>query len=495
MRHFPVLIVSFPLIMAFIVFMVGIFWKKSAYFLTLITVGICAYFGIEILRGVITSGSPSRYFIGGWEPPFGIEYVIDHLNAPILASVSVIFFILTLLTKDMVERETSSDKRSLFYSLLLLHLSGLNGVCATGDLFNLYVLLEILSFSAYGIVAYGKRGSEFFAFRYMLFGTLGACAYLLGVGYIYILTGSLNIIDLTDIIPKLESSRALFSAKAFLVLGLLIKMAFFPLHAWLPDAYSRAPSSVTVFLSSLSTKVMAYALLRLVFSILGPQNRGVMLVFDLLGYLAALGIIFSGIMALAQREVVRSLCYILISEVAYIILSVSSWNSYGFKGAILHTINDMFMMASIFSVWATVESKTEKSSFEEWRGLSRKYPYTMAALVLSSLSIIGVPPFCGFFSKWYILLGLIESKRWIFSIIFITSGLLHVIYFFKLIERAYFGDHKIESTTNRSERSEGIMTMENICQYILVLFLVSLGLFSGYIVESLVEKSVPVVYH
>jgi multicomponent Na+:H+ antiporter subunit D len=493
-EQLPVLIVIVPLIMSFITYILGIFWKRCVYPITFLTSGFCLFFNAQLLKTLLFSEKRITYYLGGWEPPWGIEYVVDYLNAPILTGISLVFFLLVILTKGIVEKEIREEKRNVFYSLLLLQFTGLQGVTVTGDMFNLYVLLEILSFSAYGIVGIGKAGSEFFAFRYMIFGTLGACSYLLGVGYLYILTGSLNMADLSNILPDLKHSTALFSGAMFLVLGVLIKMAFFPLHVWLPDAYSKAPSSVSVFLAALSTKALAYVLIRIVFTILGPTySSRIIPVFDFLGYIAAFGVIFCGIMAIAQKEIVRSLCYILISEIGYIVLAISSWNADGLKGGVLHIINDMFMMGSLFSVWAIVESRTDKRMSEEWTGLRETFPYTMGIFAMSALSVIGVPPLCGFFSKWYILLGLMNAKKWVFSATIIVSSLLNAIYFFKLIEKIYLRpklDRSLHGSSNM-KRIEVSIGPESLSLYVLSAFLVFLGLINNYIVENIISHSIP----
>ncbi|MCS7281388.1 MAG: hypothetical protein NZ583_07160 [Desulfobacterota bacterium] len=495
-EHYPVLIVAFPLLMSFVTYMFGVFSKRFPYYLSLVTSIVVVLMSGKLLQTVVNGDGRVRYFIGGWEPPWGIEYVIDYINAPILASTSVIFFLLLLFTRNIVEKEIPHNKTGLFYSLLLLHLTGLLGVTATGDTFNLYVLLEILSFSAYGIVATEKKGSEFFAFRYMIFGTIGACSYLLGVGYVYILTGSLNMIELSGILPELPHSKALISAIVFFLTGILIKMASFPVHVWLPDAYSYAPSCVTVFLSCLSTKVAAYILIRLVVAILWPAlGEGLTLVFEFLGGIAAFGILFAGLMAIAQRDVVRGLSYIIISEIGYILLALASLNSLGLKAAILHVINDMFMMASIFSIWAFLYVATGLSQVEEWKGLSQSFPLSGIILIISALSIIGIPPLCGFFSKWYILLSLLSSKKWVHSGVIILSGLLNLIYFFRLIENFYFQSEKGHKYGSGPKvEVEKIFTLDKFAILVLAGSLLLLGLKNRYIMERIISPGVSGVF-
>lgn len=494
-EHFPSLIVTFPLMMAFLTYIFGIFSKKLVYPLTLFTAIVCVLMNLKLFMILLEKNSPIHYFLGGWEPPWGIEYVMDYLNVPLLCSISIIFLLLTLLTKELVRTEIGKEKMHLFYALILLQYTGLQGVTATGDAFNLYVLIEIMSFSAYGIVALGRKGAEFFAFRYMIIGTIGACFYLLGVGHIYILTGSLNLIDLSKHLPLLSWSYALISGVLFLIVGILIKMAFFPFHVWLPDAYSYSPASVSAYLAPLSTKVAAYVLIRLIFLIVTPVF-GLKLrpVFDFLGILSAIAIMFGALMAIAQKEIRRSLCYIVLSEIAYVVIAISAMNEYGFKGAILHIINDMFMISCLFCVWCLVYLRTGNTYLDEWKGLNEILPYTMVVFVICALSIIGVPPLCGFFSKWYILLGLLAQKKWLFSAVVLASGLLNVVYFLRLIEKAYFfGKDKKNGGLNHKKREKTI-SIENSCLYILAFFLLFLGISSNYLVENIINNALPKVF-
>lgn len=490
--HFPSLIVAFPLLMAFLTYMVGLFWRRCSYYFTFATAAIGVGMNIYLLIHLIKEKRDIRYFLGGWEPPWGIEYLIDYLNAPILTATSIIFLLLVTLTREGVRKEISEEKINVFYSLLLLQYTGLQGVTVTGDAFNLYVLLEIMSFSAYGIIGLGKKGAEFFAFRYMIMGTIGAWFYLLGVGHLYILTGSLNMLDLSRILPQLGYSKAVISGTIFIIIGILIKMAFFPFHTWMPDAYSYSPSSVSTFLAPLSTKVAAYVLLRFFFLIFTPlYGLKLIPIFHFLGFFAAVGIIFGSIMAILLKEVRRSLCYIVLSEICYIPIALSAANHYGFKGAILHIINDMFMVSCLFSVYSLLYSKTEISSTSEWKGITKTHPYTMATFVICALAIIGVPPLCGFFSKWYILLGLIAAKKWIFSSVIIGAALLNVIYFFKLIEVSYFVGERGHTSVYDATEKERMISLENVSLYVLTFFLLFLGIKSNYIVEGIISNSLP----
>jgi multicomponent Na+:H+ antiporter subunit D len=213
-----------------------------------------------------------RYELGGWAAPWGIEYRIDEINAFVLLIVSGVSSLALLFARTSVAREVAEDKRSLFYCAWMLCLTGLLGITITGDAFNVFVFLEISSLSTYVLVSLGShRRALVSAFRYLILGTVGATFILIGVGLLYAMTGTLNMVDLAQRLPQVSHTRTVYAAFAFLAVGIGLKMALFPFHAWLPGAYAEAPSAVTAFLAGTSTKVAVYVLLRFFFTVFGAS--------------------------------------------------------------------------------------------------------------------------------------------------------------------------------------------------------------------------------
>ncbi|MCX7981990.1 MAG: proton-conducting transporter membrane subunit [Syntrophales bacterium] len=483
--HWPILIVALPLIMSFVTFMTGICYRAAAYHLTVITAAFSTFIAICLFIQVIVEGMTISYHIGGWEPPWGIEYAVDHLNALVLLATSLIGLLTIIHSRKIVAREIGGEKTHIFYALVLLQITGLLGMTVTSDVFNLYVLLEIASFSAYGLIAVGRKGAEFAALRYMIFGTVGAGAYLLGVGYLYILTGSLNMSDLLRLLSNLYGSPTLLAGLLFILLGLAIKMAAFPLHGWLPDAYSQAPASTSTLLAPLFTKVVAYVIIRICFTVFHPSFAlHTYPLIPIMGAIVGVGIIVMGVMAIAQSDIRRMLCYIVIAEVGYIILGLAAGNRLGMIGAILHIVYDMFMMALLFNAWATIYEHLKSSHISAWRGISKKYPLEVATFILGGLSVIGIPPFCGFFSKWFIILGLVEGGKWFLLATLLLSTLLAAVCFFRILEQTSL-THGSNTMDDRSEKKTSLS--EGVVLASLSAFLIILGAVSGYLV-SFIEK-------
>lgn len=476
-EQLPALVVATPLLFGFLIFIVGLFEERAPYSLFLICLTLNLAFSLTLLFEVMQKGVIS-YHLGGWEPPWGIEYRVDALNALVLACIGVVSWLLGLGLNQIVREEIALERRSQLYTLLSLQICGLCGIVVTGDLFNLYVLLEIASFSAYAIVAMGKRGAEFTAFRYLVFGTIGACFYLLGVGHLYILTGSLNLEHVRDLLQTIPSSKALTLGFLFLMVGIGIKMAVFPLHLWLPDAYSMAPLSVSAVLAPLSTKVASYVVLRLLFDLFWKTHHVEMtqVFLKLSGWAVSFGIFFSAFMAMAQKELRRTLSYLLISEICFLVTGIISGTKDGLRGAVLHLVNDMFMMGCLFASVALLGVLKKREDTEALCDLSDLGIFPGLSILFGTLSVIGIPPFCGFFSKWYLVLGALESKNWHMVIALLVGSLLNAIVVFKWLEKAFLkGAHgEKHDHTLRTSGLWGVkMGLLGFCA-----FLVFLGLYT-----------------
>ena len=496
----PILIIIIPLIASFLNVIIGLWRKRLCYPLVIITLSLSVILSILILNTVITQ-DVVHYRLGGWEPPWGIEYVIDHLNAFILIIVSFISFTIAIYSKRNIEQEFP-EKAVYFYTIYLLLVTGLLGITITGDVFNLYVFLEITSLAGYALIAIGRDKAPLASFNYLIMGTIGACFYLLGVGYLYMVTGSLNMADLSMLLPGLYHSKVVLVAFALFAVGIAIKMALFPLHVLLPDAYTYAPSTVSAFAASTMTKVGVYVMIRIMFTVFEPRFSIVILPStEILGWAASVAMIFGCISAIAQTDVKRMLSYILIAEVGYIVLGVSVANSMGFRGALLHILFDALTMACLFMAAGAVMHKTGETSIHGFRHLHRRMPLTMAAFSIAALSAVGVPPFAGFFSKLYLIIGAIDAGKWIFAGFLLLISLLIAIAFFRIIQNIYFPPYEIliagsEIALSLSRNDNITLRDEAPVSMLLPILIMAagiliLGFFSGKIVSAVLQFTGP----
>ncbi|OQY14369.1 MAG: proton-conducting membrane transporter [Desulfobacteraceae bacterium 4572_187] len=489
--QFPVLIVIIPLIFALITPLLGWWREKLCYPWVILSLALCMLCSIFILGKVIDTGV-IHYYLGNWMPPWGIEYVIDHLNAMMLVIISTTGLIVAVYSKKNIKQEIDGSI-VYFYTLFLLQVAGFLGIVITGDMFNLYVFLEITSLAGYALIAAGEDGAPFASFRYIIMGTIGACFYLLGVGYLYITTGSLNIADLARLLPDLYGSKVILVAFAFFFTGVAIKMALFPLHFWLPDAYTKAPSAASALIAPLMTKVAVYVMLRIMFTVFKPSLSIDMLpVTDIMIWLGIAAIVAGAVMALAQTDFKRMLCYIVVAEIGYMVGGTGIANSIAIKGVILHILNDAIMTLGMFLVAGIIYYQTKSHNLTDFKDLFKKMPFTMAAFVITALSIIGVPPTCGFFSKWYLIQGAIIANCWAFVAALLFSSLINIILFFRIFEIGY-GFSEADGHEHGHEKvliSEAPMSML-IPTIITAVGIMLIGIYNQPILNNIIQFAVP----
>jgi multicomponent Na+:H+ antiporter subunit D len=435
-NHLPVLIPVPLLFAAFIVPLAGLLHKRLVLTVALLGAGISVAASVTGLWTVLSQGT-LRYHLGGWAPPLGIEYVLDPLAAFMAVVVTGSGFV-SLVYFTPALRQEVPDRFVIAHALALLFLAGLCGMIVTGDLFNLFVFLEISSLSAYALVAIGDKQAPVAALRYLILGSLGGSFYVLGVGFLYFVTGSLNMADVAERLAPLYHSRAVVAAALLIALAMALKMALFPFHLWLPDAYTYAPSAVAALIPPVATKVAAYVMVRVFLGVFQPSfgfDRVALL--PVISWLAAAGIIYGSVMAIAQSDLRRMLAYSSVSQIAYVGLGLGMGNPLGLIGALLHMVNHAVMKACLFFVAGSVRMRTGQLQISHLTGLGRKMPWSMAAFTIAALSMIGVPPAAGFFSKWYLMLGALEVGNPWFVAVILLSSLLNAVYFFRVLENIY----------------------------------------------------------
>jgi multicomponent Na+:H+ antiporter subunit D len=357
------------------------------------------------------------YHLGGWEPPWGIEYRVDLANAFVLLIVAAVSAVVLPFAHRSVAAEIPEDKAHLFYSMYLLCLTGLLGIAVTGDAFNVFVFLEISS----------------------LMGTIGATFYLIGVGLLYAMTGTLNMADLAQRLPAVADSRTVHAAFAFLLIGIGVKAAAFPLHLWLPNAYCYAPSVVTAFLAATATKVSIYVALRILFTVFGPVFSFETLAVDNVTVpFALLAMLSASLVAIFQTNVKRLLAYSSVAQIGYMILGISLGTVTGVTAGIVHLFNHAMIKGGLFLAMGCVFVMLGSVQLRDMAGLGRRMPWTMAAFVIGGLSLIGGPLTTGFISKWVLVQATLERGQWYFAVLILASSLLALVYVWRVVEAAYF---------------------------------------------------------
>ncbi len=436
-QHLPILQVVVPLIAAPLAVLLRGAWLSWAW--ALVVTWAAFVIALALLDRVLTGGAIS-YEIGGWAPPWGIEYRVGISNAFVLTIVAGIGAVVLPFARRSVAAEVAEDRQYLFYTAYLLCLAGLLGVAITGDAFNLFVFLEISSLSSYVLIALGRdRRALTASFQYLIMGTIGATFIVIGVGLLYLSTGSLNMADIAQRLAGEGPNRTVIAAFAFLTVGASLKLALFPLHTWLPNAYTYAPSAVTAFLAATATKVGVYILLRFIFTVFGVGfSFTAMPLQAVLLTLAVLAMFVASLIAIYQDNLKRMLAYSSVAQIGYMILGVGLANVTGLSAAIVHLFNHALTKGGLFLALGCVFYRVGSVRIEALAGIGKRMPWTMAAFVVGGLSLIGVPLTVGFISKWYLILGALEADLWPIAALVVASSLLAVVYVWRVVEAAYF---------------------------------------------------------
>ena len=435
--HLPALQVVIPLLAA--PACVLLYRGHYAWMVAVMSAWLAFLVSVALLLQVYDGGTLS-YAMGSWEPPWGIEYRIDLLNAFVMLLISGTAAVVLPYARASAEREIEKDRHNLFYCMLLLCLAGLLGMTITGDAFNVFVFLEISSLAIYTLVALGRdRKALMSAFQYLVMGTIGATFFLIGVGLLYTMTGTLNMADLATRLQPIATSRPVLAAFAFIVVGLALKLALFPLHLWLPNAYAFAPSAVSAFLAATATKVAIYVLLRFTLTVFGADFAFGEEPLGLILFVPALIAMFAGsIVAVFQENAKRLLAYSSVAQIGYIVLALSLASPGGVAAGIVHIFNHALMKGALFLAMGCVFYRLGSVRLERMAGLGSEMPLTMAAIVIGGLSLIGVPLTAGFISKWLLLDAAFGLGLWWLALLIVASSLIAIVYVWRLIETAYF---------------------------------------------------------
>ncbi|MDR9432367.1 MAG: monovalent cation/H+ antiporter subunit D family protein [Spiribacter sp.] len=403
-------------------------WLSAAGALLIAALTLIAVFDGEILR----------YAFGNWPAPIGIEYRVDAASGFVALLITAMATLMLGWGRASVNREVP-ERQGAFYALFLLAFAGLMGITLTGDIFNVFVFLEISSLATYALIAHGRdRRALLAAFRYLIMGTVGATFLLIGIGFLYIMTGTLNMMDLAERLPAVGESRVLQVGLAFIVVGMALKLALFPLHLWLPNAYTFAPSVVSAFIAATATKVALYVLLRFIFTVFAPEYSFTALPLAAAFTVLAIAAMFAGSwMALFQDNLKRLLAYSSVAQVGYMVLGVSLVTVMGLTASFLHLFNHGLMKGALFVAAGIIFHQTGSVKVADMRGLGRVMPWTFTGFALAGVSLIGIPPTAGFISKWALISAAIDADQtWMVALILISS-LMALAYIAHIIEVAW----------------------------------------------------------
>ncbi len=474
-------------------------WKKD-FCAPLATLVVGAVFiAALVIAYHVNQGLIIRYAVAHWEPPWGIELVVDSISSMMLALLSGISFLILVYSYAAVRHELDSKVIGWYYTAFLLTLAGMIGLVITNDIFNMYVFIEVTGIGACSLVAAkGTRQATEAALKYLLLATIGSGFILFGIGFVYMMTGHLNLTFIAAELAQVKDSYPflIWTALSFFTVGLGVKSALFPLHLWLPDAHSSAPSPSSAVLSSLVVKVYIITFLKILFIAFGLEIFHETFIRHLIIVLSVIAMLAGSFFAFVQIELKRRLAYSTVAQVGYVFLGIGLGTPWGLAAGMLHIVVHAFMKTCLFLTAGAFYYQTGIKKVNQFSGMGYKMPITMGAFTIAAFSMVGIPLFGGFISKYGLGIGSLEADLPALILVIILSGLLNATYYFPIIGQAYFSQedgahetsthdssHHKAAPDNKQFQKDQIPISMLIPIVILALGIIYLGIFPGVILD------------
>jgi formate hydrogenlyase subunit 3/multisubunit Na+/H+ antiporter MnhD subunit len=439
--HLLVLSLVVPLAGALMAFVVG---GRHVERIAFAVMALGLAIAVAILIALLKTDGPLVYLLGGWQPPLGVALQADGLSAVMMVTTAIVICAVGVYARaDFRTPASLVEARAPFalWILLLAVWGALNTVFLGGDLFTLYVALELLTFAAVPLVCLsGSGGTLQAALRYLLFALLGSALYLAGIGLLYGTSGTLDIVLLSQ---RLHAEPATLAAAALMTVALLAKTALFPLHLWLPPAHAGAPPAASAVLSGLVVKGSFFIVVRLWFDVM-PELPGP-LAAQLLAALGAGAIVLGNIVALRQERLKLLIAYSTVAQIGYLFLmfplafdpgSAQLRSGSALAGGLLQAISHATAKAAMFMVAGSIYVASGNDRIAGLGGIGRALPMSICAFVVSGVSLIGLPPSGAYLAKQLLLHAVAETDQWWWAVVIQTGGILTSAYVVVILAHA-----------------------------------------------------------
>lgn len=412
---------------------------------TIVTSSIIAWIlSVFTMINVFKNGA-YLYNFGNWTQKIGVQHLIDEFSSTMVCVIMTIATLIIIYSIKDVEHEIKEKQRGNYYTLVFLLLYSMVGMTYTNDIFNMYVFMEILSLTSCAIISV-KREKETFlaAFRYLMLNTIGSVSVLIGIGMLYMVTGYLNMMEMSQVIAQVWQSYPIniLVSLGFMITGLGLKAALFPLHIWLPDAHSSAPTPSSALLSGLVVKVYIFCAAKILFRIIGKSIIVALGVPTYITVLAALGMIMGSVFAIGQKDIKRLLAYSSVAQLGYIFLGFGLATTEGFAASLFHIVSHALMKTGLFLSAGAIIYHKGKRDIREFDGIGYEMPITMGVFTISVLGMIGIPGINGFMSKMYLSFAVLEAQKPIYILVILASSFLNAIYYLPIIISAFLKESK-----------------------------------------------------
>ncbi|WP_350343297.1 monovalent cation/H+ antiporter subunit D family protein [Proteinivorax hydrogeniformans] len=442
--HFPIIIMSLFLIVGVSTPVI----KKR--FDNVVKFMLMGTFGVAIILSALTflyvqAEGPFTYNFGNWSRQLGIEFAIDGFSALLTLLIVSVSAIVVLFSLEDIEHEVDSSKTLSYYTIVFTLIFAMVGITFSNDLFNIYVFMEILSLTSCGIISIKHKKVNFLAsFRYLILNTLGSISFMFGIALLYMVTGHLNIVEVNNVIADVWQyyPTNILLAVGFMFTGLGIKAAMFPLHVWLPDAHSSAPTPSSALLSGLVVKVYVFTMAKIIFNVIGVEISQALDITTFLTYFAALSMIMGSIFAIGQKDIKRMLAYSSVAQIGYMFLGIGLATEFGLAAGFFHIFSHAMMKAALFLSAGTIIYKKNQRNITKLDGIGYEMPVTMTVFTIAALGMVGIPGIIGFMSKFYLGVAVLEAGQSGFIIVILLSSFLNAIYYLPIIISAFIKEDK-----------------------------------------------------
>ena len=473
------LFIGLPLMIAAVMPLIGKISKRvlpdllsNAVFLFLLV------FAVTSGKQIISQG-PVLQRLNWLGEPVNIQVAVDGFSLLMLMAIALVTLCVGLFSINYMEHYGS---KANYYALLLLMMAGMNGLVLVTDLFNVYLFLEVAAIASYALVAYGLEHDELEAsFKYLMLSVVASAAILISIAVIFGLTGNLGFAAVAKGLKTLDAKVAVGFCAALFIMGFGLKAALVPFHAWLPDAHPSAPAPISAILSGLLIKVSGvYALARIFFNVFGLTPA----LSQVLMYLGAVSIVVAALLALGQKDLKRMLAYSSISQVGYVVLGLGIGTPLGIAGGLFHLFNHALAKGLLFLNSGSVQMATGTRNLDDMGGLAKRMPLTAATNLIGSLSISGVPPLSGFWSKLLIIMALVQSDEWLLAVVAVLASVLTLWYYLLIQRKAFFG--KLNERWKDVKEAPFWMTASTV---ILALLSIVVGILFSSIMKSWIQPA------
>jgi multicomponent Na+:H+ antiporter subunit D len=473
------LFIGLPILAAAVLPLIGKISKKflpdlvsNAVFLFLLVLAVTSG------RQMISQG-PILKQLNWLGEPVSIQVAVDGFSLFMLMVISLLTLCVGLFSINYMDHYGS---KSIYYALLLMMMAGMNGLVLVTDLFSVYLFLEVAAIASYSLVAYGLEHDELEAsFKYLMLSVIASAGILLSIAVIFGMTGNLGFAAVAESLRSLDAKFVVGFCAALFIMGFGLKAALVPFHAWLPDAHPSAPAPISAILSGLLIKVSGvYALTRIFFNVFGLTPA----LSQILMYLGAVSIVVAAFLALGQKDMKRMLAYSSISQVGYVVLGLGIGTPLGIAGGLFHLLNHAVAKGLLFLNSGSVQQSTGTRNLDEMGGLARRMPVTAATNLVGSLSISGVPPLSGFWSKLLIIMALVQADEWFLAVVAVLASVLTLWYYLLIQRKAFFG--KLNERWKDVKEAPFWMTASTV---ILALLAIGIGVFFSTVISSWIQPA------